>query len=114
MEIDYLLPEARGGRTEEQNLWLACSGCNGHKGDRTAARDPMTRETVRLFNPRHDRWTEHFAWTATSDQIVGMTPIGRATVVALKLNRPLLVRARQLWVRMGVHPPADSMGRDID
>ena len=29
MEIDHLIPEALGGRTEEENLWLACSSCNG-------------------------------------------------------------------------------------
>ena len=25
MEVDHIIPEARGGTTEEHNLWLACS-----------------------------------------------------------------------------------------
>ena len=56
------------------------------------------------------RWGEHFAWTAAGDYIIGQTAIGRATVAALKLNRPLMVRARRLWVRIRVHPPQDTAG----
>ena len=107
MEIDHLIPQSLGGLTEEDNLWLACSLCNDHKGDRIAALDPTTDEIVRLFNPRHQAWREHFAWTAEGDRIVGLTPAGRATVVALNLNRPSLVKARQAWVTVGWHPPQD-------
>ena len=107
MEIDDILPESLGGLTEEENLWLACSLCNDHKGDRIAALDPETGEIVRLFNPRFQEWAGHFAWSETSDRIIGLTPIGRATVIALSLNRPTLVRARQLWKLVGWHPPED-------
>lgn len=107
MEIDHLIPESLGGLTEEDNLWLACSPCNDHKGDRIAALDPETGEIVRFFDPRHQSWAEHFVWTAEGDRIVGLTPIGRATVVALQVNRPSLVRARQAWVSVGWHPPQD-------
>lgn len=31
MEIDHIIPEALGGLTEEDNLWLACPLCNEHK-----------------------------------------------------------------------------------
>lgn len=109
MEIDHLVPEALGGVTEADNLWLACSPCNLHKGDRLTARDPSTAEVVRLFNPRLQIWTEHFAWTADADLILGRTPTGRATVLALKLNRPALVRARRLWAFAGWHPPPDTL-----
>jgi len=105
MEIDHLIPESLGGLTEEENLWLACSLCNDHKGDRIAALDPETGESVRLFNPRYQDWNEHFAWNETSDRIVGLTSTGRATVLALNLNRPSLVCARQLWTVAGWHPP---------
>lgn len=105
MEIDHLFPESLGGSTEEDNLWLACSLCNDHKGDRVAAPDPETGEVVRLFNPRHQSWAEHFAWTAEGDRIVGLTPVGRATAIALNLNRPALARARRVWVDAGWHPP---------
>ena len=107
MEIDHIIPESLGGPTEEENLWLACSLCNDHKSNRVAALDPLTSEIVRLFDPRRQVWQEHFTWTAEGDRIVGITPTGRATVAALHLNRPSLVRARQAWVSVGWHPPAD-------
>ncbi len=111
--IDHLIPEALGGPTEEDNLWLACNQCNLHKGDRATARDPLTEAWVPLFNPRRQAWAEHFRWAAAGDEIVGLTPVGRATVQALRLNRPLLVRARCGWVRAGGwvqagwHPPRE-------
>ncbi len=107
MEIDHLIPQSLGGLTEEDNLWLACSLCNDHKSDRIAALDPVSGQIVRLFDPRRQVWGEHFAWTAAGDWMIGLTPTGRATVAALNLNRPALVRARQAWVMVGWHPPKD-------
>ncbi len=107
MEIDHIIPQSLGGLTEEDNLWLACSLCNDHKGDRIAALDPLSGQIVRLFDPRRQVWPEHFAWAPEGDRIVGLPPTGRATVVALDLNRPSLVRARQAWIVAGWHPPED-------
>lgn len=106
-EIDHIVPESFGGLTEEENLWLACPACNGRKGNRIAALDPITGEHVRLFDPRRQAWSQHFAWNETGDEIIGLTPTGRATVAALDLNRPVLVYARWLWVSWGRHPPED-------
>ena len=105
MEIDHIIPESHGGRTERENLWLACSLCNGHKSDRMAAIDPDSGEWVRLYNPRYDTWNNHFCWNDACDHIVGHSSIGRAAVIALNLNRLSLVKARQLWVAVGWHPP---------
>ena len=107
MEIDHIIPEVLGGLTEEENLWLACSLCNDHKADRVAGLDPVSGEVVRLFDPRRQVWQEHFHWSPEGDRIIGRTPTGRATVEALHLNRPVLVRARLLWVAAGWHPPKD-------
>jgi hypothetical protein len=105
MEIEHIVPESQGGLTDEANLWLACKLCNDHKGDRMEAADPLTNVVVPLFNPRTQRWNEHFAWTPEGNRIIGVTPTGRATVVALKLNRAVLVDARRVWVAVGLHPP---------
>ena len=107
MEIDHIIPRSLGGLTDEANFWLACSPCNQHKSDRIAALDPTTGERVRLFDPRRQTWSDHFEWSTDGDRIVGLTAIGRATVVALQLNRPELVRARKRWVSVGWHPPAN-------
>ena len=107
MELDHILPEALGGLSDEANLWLACPLCNAHKADRISASDPLTGATIRLFHPRQQRWHEHFAWSERADLIVGLSATGRATVLALQLNRIALVRARRLWAQAGWHPPYD-------
>jgi hypothetical protein len=105
MEIEHLIPQALGGPTREENLWLACPACNAFKGQRISARDPESGSIVRLFNPREQSWEEHFLWTDSGARIVGKTAIGRATGLALHLNRPLLVAARRAWIKAGWHPP---------
>ena len=32
LEIEHILPRARGGSDDEDNLWLACRLCNNAKG----------------------------------------------------------------------------------
>ncbi len=107
LEIDHIIPEARGGANDEDNLFLACPMCNSHKADRIEAVDPESDETVRLFNPRTDRWSDHFEWIEDGALIRGKTPIGRATAAALNVNHPDLVTARRLWIVAGWHPPSD-------
>lgn len=107
MELDHLIPRSRGGPTAEINLWLACSLCNDHKSNRFLVVDPGTGMNVRIFNPRLQKWLEHFAWSEGATRIDGTTATGRATVAALQLNRPSLVLARGLWVAAGWHPPQD-------
>lgn len=105
MDVDHILPEALDGPTVEGNLCLACTKCNEHKGDEITAPDPLIGEIAPLFNPRQQHWNEHFAWTPEGDQVIGLTPVGRATVKALNLNRERLVRARRRWAEVGWHPP---------
>lgn len=107
MTIDHLIPESLGGPTEETNLWLACSPCNGHKANRISVRDAQSNAMVPLFNPRRQHWDEHFEWSDNGILILGKTPTGRVTVSALQLNRPALVEGRKSWVKVGWHPPAD-------
>jgi hypothetical protein len=105
-QVDHIIPVSQGGATAEENLCLACSACNGHKQARSAGVDPQTGETVALYNPRQHMWRQHFAWSDDGAEIIGLTSTGRATVVALEMNDPLMVTARSLWVGVGVHPPA--------
>lgn len=108
MDVDHLIPEALGGQTVEENLWLACNRCNEHKSDRIQAVDPQSGALTPLFNPRTQLWREHFVWSSSGEQIIGQTAIGRATVEALRLNRPALVASRRIWVAAGLHPPKDN------
>lgn len=107
-QIDHILPRSRQGATTADNLCLACPACNGHKHARTHATDPESDAQVPLFDPRRQRWSEHFAWSADGTEIIGLTPVGRATVAALKMNDPLIVSARSQWASIGAHPPQDE------
>ena len=81
MQIDRVMPEARGGSSQDENLCWCCDECNTYKGDAVEALGAI---------------------------IVGQTPTGRATMRALRLNRPWLVHARQRWIEVGWHPPAED------
>lgn len=107
IEIDHIIPVVEGGATSEENLWLACRDCNGHKGGRSRACDPVSGREVALFDPRRQVWGEHFAWSAEGDRITGLSATGRATVQALGLNSEKRVLARRLWVAAGWHPPIE-------
>ena len=107
MTVDHLIPESLGGPTEEENLWLACSACNGRKGNRISARDPQTGEIASFFNQRTGSWDQHFEWSDTGTHVLGKTSTGRVTVNALQLNRKALVEGRRSWVKVGWHPPSD-------
>jgi hypothetical protein len=108
LEIEHLIPSARGGSDEEENLWLGCRLCNGYKGAHTDALDPVTGTRVPLFNPRRQRWSEHFSWSEDGTRVLGRTPCGRATVIALQLNNWIAVMVRTQWVAAGWHPPQES------
>jgi hypothetical protein len=107
LEIEHIVPTARGGSDAEDNLWLACRMCNNFKGTQTHGRDPVTGRRIRLFNPRRQQWSKHFMWSTDGVHIVGRTACGRATVVALQLNNIIAVMVRREWVSAGWHPPVE-------
>jgi hypothetical protein len=107
LEIDHIFPQALGGASTEENLWLACPRCNRHKGVQTHAIDPQTGQRHPLFNPRTQQWHQHFVWQEGGILIGGLTPVGRATIDALQMNNPFVVRARYFWVLIGEHPPRE-------
>lgn len=107
LHVEHIIPLAVGGGSAIDNLWLACDLCNSAKGVRTHAVDPLTEQTVPLFHPRLQQWSDHFIWSTDGTRVLGLTQIGRATILVLKLNQPFLVEARKWWVKAGWHPPTD-------
>jgi hypothetical protein len=104
-EIDHLEPQSQGGTDDLDNLALACPDCNAHKSDRKSCRDPASKQKVPLYNPRNQLWKEHFRWSDDKTELLGLSPIGRATIDCFQLNNPLVMRARKGWVKLG-WPPA--------
>ena len=71
LEIEHIIPLALGGTDEESNLWLSCPLCNRAKACRIAVPDPESQIVVPLFNPRTQRWSEHFCWSVDGLRILG-------------------------------------------
>ena len=107
LEIEHIIPVAKGGTDNEENLWLACRLCNAYKGIQTQGLDPLTGREVALFNPRQQPWHEHFAWSKEGTAILGLTACGRATIIALQLNNDIAMTVRGHWKQAGWHPPQD-------
>jgi 5-methylcytosine-specific restriction endonuclease McrA len=90
--IDHIRAQQHGGSDDPSNLALACGHCNAHKGPNLSGIDPETDQTVELFNPRKDNWSEHFA--VRGIYITGLTPKGRATVAVLAMNSSMQLATR--------------------
>jgi len=100
--IDHIIPLVAGGKTIADNLALACVSCSLRKGARQKIEDQQTGEIVSVFNPRRQIWKEHFQWVGF--QVVGLTATGRATIVTLNLNRPIILAIRAEEELLGRHP----------
>ncbi|NEP48682.1 MAG: HNH endonuclease [Moorea sp. SIO3C2] len=108
--IEHIQPLSRGGKSELDNLALACQGCNNHKYTKTEGLDPVSNDIVPLYNPRKQKWLDHFTWNDDYTLVIGLTTIGRATVEVLQLNRQGLVNLRRVLYAMGEHPPDNQLG----
>lgn len=103
--VEHIFPRSSGGKTVGENLAFSCLGCNSHKATKTKALDPISEITVALFNPRTQNWNEHFIWDKDFTELIGLTPTGRATIEALKLNRKGVRNLRWALFAVGKHPP---------
>ncbi|MCE9567547.1 MAG: HNH endonuclease [Planctomycetes bacterium] len=103
-EVEHVFPTSRGGSDDESNLALTCRSCNLHKSDVVTVWDSVAEEEVALFNPRTDRWSEHFELELERGEIRGLTATGQATVTQLHLNDPIQLMARLLWIQLRLFP----------
>lgn len=103
--VEHIIPIAKGGTDDLDNLAYSCQGCNNRKYNHIEAIDPVTNTIVRLFHPRQQQWTGHFQWNPGQTMLTGLTPTGRATIEKLGLNRKGVVNLRYLLVLIGEHPP---------
>ncbi len=107
MHVEHIRP---GEGDDSDNLCLACPNCNLSKAAAVTAVDPEIGQEVPLFHPRLQKWADHFAWEDDYTLIRGITPIGRATVIRLKMNRPRIKLSRRRWVQAGLHPASEMKG----
>jgi hypothetical protein len=107
--VEHIVPRSRGGSHRLTNLAYSCQGCNSYKYTSTEAVDPVSGDRVPLYNPRRHAWRDNFAWNEDFTEILGRTPIGRATIVRLDLNRTEVMNLRRLLVLADLYPPKDTL-----
>jgi len=105
-EPDHIIGEQHGGATSLLNLAYACFRCKRYKGPNIATQDPLTGHLVPLFNPRAERWSEHFQLDGAV--IVSLTPVGRGTALLLRVNDEQRVLLRAELLRQGRYRPPMS------
>lgn len=103
-QVDHVIARQHKGTTTLDNLCLSCVRCNSHKGPNIAGRDE-TGDLTRLFDPRNDKWTDHFE--ISGPYIVGLTAIGRTTAVLLTMNDYDYVALRESLIEEGLFPPQE-------
>jgi len=91
------------------NMALACPHCNVRKWAHIDGEDPESGQRVALFNPRTQRWEDHFQWSVQRPfEIVGISAHGRTTVARLQMNHPDLVSIRRLLASVGISWKAEA------
>ncbi len=103
-EVEHIRAVAHSGPDDKSNLALACRACNLYKTAHLTGIDEVSQSEVLLFNPRQQRWEEHFNVDPESCEIRGLTPIGRATVARLRMNSQPQLDARRQWQDLGIFP----------
>jgi hypothetical protein len=108
-QVDHIISEKHGGPTEADNLAVACTYCNQAKGSDLGSLQPGTNQLVRFFNPRTDRWGEHFR--LVGDRIEALTPIGEATARIFGFNRHERLLERRTLRELGRYPSEVAIQR---
>ena len=97
--VEHIVAKQHGGSDDPNNLALACHRCNLHKGPNLTGIDSLTGQVVPLFDPRNDRWSEHFVFNGP--RVEGTSVTGRATVRVLAMNDARRVEVRQEILKYG-------------
>ena len=104
-QVDHVIAEKHGGLTEPDNLCYACAYCNRCKGTDVGS-VTTTGEFTRFYNPRVDRWPEHFQWNGVL--IEALTAVGEVTAKILRFNDPERVLERESLEQSGRYPSIEA------
>ena len=108
-EVDHIVSIKHGGLTLAENLAHACFHCNRHKGTDLGSLNPQTGAFLRFYNPRIDRWAEHFSFW--QGRIERLTATGEVTVRVLDFNHPERVALRKLLAETGRYPVIAALAK---
>src|SRR5215203_1895953 len=102
-EIEHIISIKHGGKTEADNLALACQPCNRNKGSDLGSIAEKSKLLIRFFNPRTDNWFEHFR--LSEGLIEPLTEIGEVTIKVLGFNDLERILERKGLIEIGYYPP---------
>ncbi len=106
-QVEHIISRKHSGSSELENLALACVFCNRYKGSDIASLTPETNELIRFYNPRVDRWSNHFRLNGVV--IEPLTDIGEATVRILQMNHDDQILERQVLSRRARYPSQSAL-----
>ena len=99
-EPDHIIPVQHGGQTVADNLATACFHCNRNKGPNVGSFDPITGILTPFFNPRLQRWQDHFE--LRDGEILPLTAEARVTIKILQLNAEERLAERSRLLQLGL------------
>jgi hypothetical protein len=105
-QVDHIISEKHGGPTVHGNLAYACAFCNRAKGSDIASIAPTTSELTPFFNPRDQKWLDHFRLDGVA--ITALTPVGEATEKIFGFNARERLEEREALQRVGRYPPPEA------
>jgi hypothetical protein len=102
--IDHVIAEKHGGETSSENLSYSCFWCNSYKGSDLSSVDweSGTKVVVTLFNPREQKWDEHFRLDGL--EIKPLSSHGRVTITLLQMNASQRLEERKLLIEANLYP----------
>ncbi|MCY7376187.1 MAG: HNH endonuclease [Pyrinomonadaceae bacterium] len=99
-EIDHIISFKHRGKTESENLALACQPCNRNKGSDLGSVSETSKTLIRFFNPRTDEWNEHFRVNSDAE-IEFLTEIGEVTAFIFGFNDLERIAERKGLIEIG-------------
>lgn len=107
-EVEHIIGLKHGGSSEPDNLAYACAFCNRHKGSDIGSISE-SGEFSRFFNPRSDRWADHFQLNGAIIQ--PLTTVGDVTARILQLNHSERILERESLIAAGRYPSRAALSR---
>jgi HNH endonuclease len=108
-EVDHIISVKHSGMTEADNLAYTCQPCNRNKGSDLGSINWESRQLVRFFNPRADRWSDHFELNGAV--ITPLTEIGEATVRIFRFNDSERLEEREGLIELKAYPSPAALKR---
>ncbi|MGE0084470.1 MAG: HNH endonuclease [Desulfococcaceae bacterium] len=106
-ETDHIISLKHGGKSEADNLAYPYSFCNRHKGSDIGSVIIGSNEFIRFYNPRKDRWTDHFQLDGSV--IRPLTKIGEVTCRIFLFNSPERIMERESLIDICRYPAPSAL-----